>query len=41
MEAMNEKQKAYRAAALPMIIQDPNIPEVSKMIAKRFVAKLN
>lgn len=41
IEAMNEKQKQYWNAALPIILNDPDIPKISKLIAKRFTAKLN
>lgn len=41
IEAMNEKQKQYRNATLPIILNDPDIPKISKLIAKRFTAKLN
>jgi len=41
IEAMNEKQKNYWNATLPIILNDPDIPKISKLIAKRFTAKLN
>ena len=41
IEAMNEKQKNYWNATLPIIMNDPEIPKISKLIAKRFTAKLN
>lgn len=41
IEAMNEKQKQYWNAALPIILNDPDLPKISKLIAKRFTAKLN
>jgi hypothetical protein len=41
IEAMNEKQKAYWNATLPIIINDPDISKISKLFAKRFVARLN
>jgi len=41
IEAITEKQKQYRQATLPIIINDPDIPKISKLIAKRFTAKLS
>jgi hypothetical protein len=41
IEAMNEKQKNYWNATLPIILNDPDLPKISKLIAKRFTAKLN
>lgn len=41
IEAMNEKQKQYWNATLPIVINDPDIPKISKLLAKRFTAKLN
>jgi hypothetical protein len=41
VEAMNEKQKAYWNMELQIITNDPDIPAISKLITKRFVAKLN
>lgn len=41
IEALNEKQKAYWNATLPIILNDQDIPKISKLIAKRFTAKLN
>lgn len=40
IEALNEKQKLYWRMALPIIMNDPEIPQISKLIAKRFSAKL-
>lgn len=41
VEAMTEKQKAYWNATLPIIINDPDVSKMSKLFAKRFVARLN
>ncbi len=41
IDALNEKQKMYRNATLPIIINDAEVPAISKLIAKRFAAKLN
>lgn len=41
LEAVNEQQKAYWNATLNIILNDPDIPQVSKSLAKRFCAKLN
>jgi hypothetical protein len=41
IDALNEKQKMYWNATLPIIINDMEIPKISKLIAKRFAAKLN
>lgn len=41
MSAMKEKNKAYWNAMLPIITQDPTIKDISKLIVKRYVAKLN
>lgn len=41
VEAMTEKQKSYWNAMLPIIMNDPDISKMSKLFAKRFVARLN
>lgn len=41
VDALNEKQKAYWNMTLPIIINDQEVPKISKLIAKRFAAKLN
>lgn len=41
IDALNEKQKAYWNMTLPIIINDQEVPKISKLIAKRFAAKLN
>jgi hypothetical protein len=41
IDALNEKQKMYWNATLPIIINDAEVPAISKLIAKRFAAKLN
>jgi hypothetical protein len=41
IDALNEKQKMYWNATLPIIINDMEVPAISKLIAKRFAAKLN
>lgn len=41
IDALNEKQKMYWNATLPIIINDVEVPAISKLIAKRFAARLN
>lgn len=41
IEAINEKHKQYMNMQLPIILQDPSTPEVSKNFAKRLTYKLN
>lgn len=41
IDALSEKQKMYWNATLPIIINDAEVPAISKLIAKRFAAKLN
>lgn len=41
VEALREKHKAYWNAMLPVVLNDPWIREVSKMLVRRFVAKIN
>lgn len=41
IEALTEKQKQFRQMMLPVIINDPEIPAYSKLLAKRFSAKIN
>lgn len=41
LEAMNEKQKAYWNATLPIILNDPDVKPINRSFAKRFTAKLN
>ena len=41
IDALNEKQKNYWNMTLPIIINDQEVPKISKLIAKRFAAKLN
>jgi len=40
IEAITEKQKQFWRMSLPIIINDPDVPKISKLIAKRFSAKL-
>ncbi len=41
LEAVDEQQKLYMNAQLPLILQDPAVPEVSKMFARRNTYRLN
>ncbi len=41
IEAINEKHKQYMNMQLPIILQDPDTPSVSKLFAKRLTYKLN
>lgn len=41
IEAINNDMKAYMNWLLPMILQDPETPKISKLFAKRITYKLN
>lgn len=41
LDAIDEQQKAFLNAQLPLILQDPETPKVSKLIAKRDMYRLN
>jgi 16S rRNA A1518/A1519 N6-dimethyltransferase RsmA/KsgA/DIM1 with predicted DNA glycosylase/AP lyase activity len=41
INAFEEKNRQYMNAMLPIILQDPSVPQISKLIAKRLTAKNN
>lgn len=41
IDALTEKQKQFRQMMLPMILNDPEVNSYSKLLAKRFSAKVN
>lgn len=41
IDALSEQQKQFRQMMLPMIINDPDVSSYSKLLAKRFSAKVN